>query len=153
MGSFLQDVSFGVRMLARKPGFTAVAILTLALGAFAGLALVLASIGIYGVLAYHVEQSTHEIGLRMALGAQQRDVRRFVLRQGAVLAGLGVTIGLVGAFATARFLSSLLFGITPTDPASFIGVALLLSLVAMTAAYLPARRATQVDPMVALRYE
>ena len=126
---------------------------TVLLGAFAGLALVLSSIGIYGVLAYHVEQSTHEIGLRMALGAQQRDVRRLVLQQGALLAGIGVTVGLVGAFATARFLSSLLFGITPTDPASFIGVAALLSLVAMTAAYLPARKATQVDPMVALRYE
>jgi putative ABC transport system permease protein len=123
------------------------------LGTFAGVALLLAGIGIYGVLAYSVTQQTHEIGIRMALGAEKRDVLRVVVGRGFKLTIIGVAIGVAGSFAVNRFLSSLLYGVTWTDPAAFIAAALLLSGVALLASYIPARRATRVDPMVALRNE
>jgi putative ABC transport system permease protein len=123
------------------------------LGLFSGLALILGAIGIYGVISYSVAQRTHEIGIRMALGAPRRDVFRMVVGQGLKLAGLGIAIGIVGAFGLARLMYSLLYGISASDFETFAGVSLLLALVAVLACYVPARRAMRVDPTVALRYE
>jgi predicted permease len=122
-------------------------------GAFGLLALVLAAVGIYGVVAYSTRQRTHEIGIRMALGAQMSDVFRLVLGKGLRLTFLGLAIGFVVSLALTRFLNSLLFGVTTTDALTFFGVAVLLCIVALAACYIPARRAMRVDPMVALRYE
>ena len=123
------------------------------LGLFAVMAVVLASIGIYGVMSYSVTQRAHEIGIRMALGAARRNVLRMVMGQGLVLVGAGVLIGVVGAFALTRLIASQLFGVRPTDPATFISVALTLVGVAALATFVPAMRATRVDPVVALRDE
>jgi predicted permease len=125
----------------------------LLLGAFGGLALVLAAVGMYGVISYNVTQRTQEIGIRMALGAQRGKVFQMILGQGVRLAALGITIGIVAAFAAMRLMRSFLYGIGANDPLTFGAVALLLTFIALLACYIPARRATRVDPMVALRYE
>ncbi len=125
----------------------------LVLGIFAGVALILAGVGVYGVMAYSVARRTHEIGIRRALGAQQQDVMKVVLRRGAALALAGITLGLAGALALTRFLSNLLYGVTVRDPRTYVAVSLTLAVVALMANYFPARRATKVDPMVALRHE
>lgn len=127
--------------------------LLLLVGLFAAAALALAAVGIYGVVAFSVTRRTQEIGIRMALGGQPSDVLRLVLGEGARMAALGIGIGVVASIAITRLMSSLLFGISATDPLTFVGVAVLLSLVALLACYIPARRATRVDPLVALRYE
>ena len=125
----------------------------LLLGAFAALALILAGVGIYGVMSYTASQRTHEIGIRMALGGQRRDVLRLILGEGASLTFVGILIGIVGALGLSRLMASLLFEVKPTDPEIFATVAILLALVALAACYIPARRAMRTDPMVALRDE
>jgi len=123
------------------------------LGVFAALALVLSSVGIYGVVSYMVGQRTHEIGIRMALGAQQSDVLKIVLGQGAMMALAGVVAGLIGAIVLTRLMTKMLFNVSPTDPLTFVGVSVILTLVALVACYAPARRAMKTDPIIALRYE
>jgi len=130
------------------PRFTA----TLA-GSFATLALLLAGFGLFSVMAYSVAQRRREIGIRMALGAQAADVRSLVVSQALRLGAIGAGVGLAGAFAAARVIATLLFGVSPFDPITFASVCLLLVAVLVAAAYLPARRATRVDPMIALRTE
>jgi ABC-type antimicrobial peptide transport system permease subunit len=125
----------------------------LLLGAFGVLALILAAIGMYGVISYSVMQRTPEIGIRMALGAQRAQIFAMVLRQGGRLVCVGIAIGLIGAFTTTRLMKSFLYGVQPTDPVTFAGASLLLVAVALLACYVPGRKALKVDPMIALRYE
>jgi putative ABC transport system permease protein len=122
-------------------------------GAFAALALALASVGIYGVISYLVSQRTQEIGIRLALGAGRADVLRLILTQGTKMAGLGVLIGVAASLALTRLMAKMLYGVSPSDPLTFFAVAAILTLVALAASYIPARRAMRVDPIVALRYE
>jgi putative ABC transport system permease protein len=114
---------------------------------------VLTIVGLYGVMSYSVAQRTNEIGIRMALGAQSRDVLLMIVKQGSVLILLGLTIGLIGAYLATRVMASLLFGVTAKDPFTFVAVSVLLAIVALLACYIPALRATKVDPMDALRCE
>ena len=144
----LQSMSDVVAKEVAHPSFDA-----LLMGIFAALALALTSVGIYGVLSFHVAQRTQEIGIRIALGAKRGNVLLMVVGQGAFLAAVGIGIGLASALALSRFLSTLLYGVKPTDPPIFIAVSLILAAVVLLASYIPARRATRVDPMVALRYE
>lgn len=137
----IDQLLFRERMIARLSGF------------FGVLALLLACIGLYGLLSYEVSRRTREIGIRMALGAQQRDVLRLIVAQGIALVIAGAALGIAVAFAVMRFLKSMLYDVQANDPATLIAAALLLALVALAACYVPARRAVRVDPMVALRYE
>ena len=123
----------------------------LLLAVFAGLALVLAAVGIYGVMSYSVAQQTREIGIRIALGATRRDVLTMTVKQGLKLVGIGLVIGLTAAFILTRVMATLLFGISATDPVTFLSISLVLLAVALLASYIPALRATKVDPMIALR--
>jgi putative ABC transport system permease protein len=180
MTTLLQDLRYGLRMLLKHKGFTTIAVIALGLGigantaiftlvngvllrpigsrktsmllftVFAGAALLLAAIGIYGVMAYSVTQRTQEIGIRMALGAQASDVLLLVVRQGMILTIIGVAVGLAGAFGLAHIIASLLFGVPATDPLIFLAVSALLLVVALLACYLPARRAARLDPTRAL---
>src|SRR5690348_17082987 len=126
---------------------------TTLLGVFAGVALVIAVLGVFGVLSFVVTQRTRELGIRIALGAAPAQVRRLVVTRGVVLVLAGVVLGIAGAIALTRFMGTLLFGVTPTDPATYAAVAAILVGAALLASYLPARRATRVDPILALRAE
>jgi len=123
------------------------------LGLFAGLALVLSCVGIYGVISYLAGQRTHEIGIRVAVGAQQKDVLRLILGQGAKMALLGIAFGVAGSLALTHLMAKVLFGVSAYDPLTLLAVAALLVFVALAACYIPARRAMRIDPNVALRYE
>jgi ABC-type antimicrobial peptide transport system permease subunit len=137
----------------RRKGYWQYTLFGQMFGAFGGLALALAVVGVYGVLSFSVSQRTQEFGVRMALGAEAGDVRRMMIRQGVRLAAFGVVAGVAGAFAVTRVVRGILYDVAPTDPVSFAVVSALLLAVSALAAYLPARRATRVDPLVALRAE
>jgi putative ABC transport system permease protein len=156
--SFWQDLRFAFRALSKSPGFAAIAIVTLGLGAqltgtMGLLGLVLAVVGVYSVASYAAVQRTHEIGIRMAIGATPRDILKMALRQGFGIVGLGVLLGLAAAFAGTRLLADLFYGVTPSDPVTYAAVGTLLLAVALLACWIPARRATRASPLIALRFE
>jgi ABC-type antimicrobial peptide transport system permease subunit len=162
METLFHDFRYALRLLRKSPGFAVAAVLTLALGMSANtvmfsvlntVLLVLAAIGIYGVIAYSVVQRTREIGIRMALGADRANVLRLILRQGARIGMLGLIIGIAAAYLSTRALSGMLYGVDPHDPLIFAAIAASLFAVVLLASYIPARRATRVDPLIALRYE
>ena len=157
MRALWQDLRYGARTLLKKPGFTLIAVFTLALAQVAGalgtLALLVASVGLYGVMSFMVNQRTREIGIRVALGAHSAEVIRLFLKQGMRLTVIGIVIGQLGALAISRLFAVVLIDLSPFDPLAFGGVAVFLSLVALLACYLPARWATKVDPLTALRCE
>ena len=126
---------------------------TVLVAMFAVVGLLLAAIGLYGVISYAVTERTHELGVRIALGADRADVVRLVLGEALLMTGAGIALGLAGALATTRLMQSLLFGVSSTDAVTYAGISTLLLVTALVASYLPVRRATRVDPMVALRYE
>jgi putative ABC transport system permease protein len=150
-----RDVVYNVQTMDEvvSNSFAARRLSMILLGVFAALALVLACVGIYGVISYLVGQRTHEIGVRMALGAQRGDVLRLVIGHGAKMALIGVAVGIAAALGLTRLMANQLFGVSAHDPLTFAGVALLLIIVAVAACYIPARRAMRVDPMIALRHE
>jgi putative ABC transport system permease protein len=123
------------------------------LSVFAGIALLLAAIGIYGMLSYSVQQRSQEIGIRMALGGRAADILRMIVGEGMKLAGVGIVIGVAGALGLSRLVTALLFGVKPYDPWTFVSVVAVLALVALAACWIPAQRATRVDPLLALRHE
>jgi len=145
------QVSTLTEIESRSMASTSFTLIMLAIAA--GVALFLGSVGIYGVISYVVSQRTREIGVRMAMGAESVDVSRMVLRQAAGLAGLGVVVGLAASWGLTRLMASLLYGVSPSDPVTFASMALALTLVAMLASWIPAYRASRVDPVVALRFE
>ena len=160
MTTLWQDLRYAVRMLRKSPGFTAIALITLAIGIGANTimfsvvnALLLSCIGLYGLMAYNVARRRNEIGIRMALGARPQDVAWPVVRGALAMAGIGAVLGSAGALALVQLIRSQLYGVAPHDPATLLGSALLLLTVAALAAWLPARRAARIDPMVALRRE
>src|SRR5262249_12719717 len=146
--AYVSTMEHRLALSAAQPRFRATLI-----GLFAALALVLACVGVYGVISYSVANRTHEIGVRVALGAQSRDVLRLILRQGLALTLAGAGLGLLASLALTQLMRKLLFGVSATDPLTFIVISLLLIAVALVACWIPARRATKVDPMVALRCE
>jgi len=148
-----RDLCIAVRTLLRKPAFSFVAVLTLALGISSAVALLLGAIGIYGVISYMVSQRTREIGVRMALGAPTSSVLRMVAHQGLVLAGIGLVVGLIGAYAMSTVMESLLVGVDAHDALTYGTVTVILGLTAGLASILPARRAVRIDPVEALRAE
>jgi predicted permease len=150
-----REVIYGVQTMDDiiATSFAARRLSMILLGVFAAIALVLSCVGIYGVISYLVSRRTHEIGVRMALGAQRSDVMRLVLGEGAKMALIGVAVGIAAALALTQLMANQLFGVTAHDPLTFVLVAILLTFVALLACYIPARRAVRVDPLVALRYE
>jgi len=143
MQTVWEDLRYSLRLFRKSPGFALIA----------GLALALASMGIYGVMSYYVTRRTHEFGVRMAHGATRGDVLRLVVREGMALAMSGLALGVIAALGLMRLLACLLYGVRPADPPTLVAVSLLLGGIALFACYIPAWRATRVDAMVALRYE
>lgn len=153
--TFLQDIRYGMRTLEQviAKSIARQRFNMLLLAIFAGVALVLASVGLYGVMNYSATQRTHEVGIRMALGATRTDIMRLVVGNGMLLTLVGIAIGVVASFGLTRVMQSFLFGVGATDAVTFVAVSTLLIVVALIANYIPARRATRVNPVIALRYE